>query len=154
VPGTIAEGWLEADEHLYRGLVDGQPATTFPMPVDMKLMLRGQERFGIYCAPCHGLQGEGGNTGIVSIRAMARVAATTDPPGWVMPLSLHKPDVRKQPVGQYFSTITNGIRTMPSYGAQIPAADRWAIILYIRALQKSQNATPEDVPEDLREQLR
>ena len=154
VAGTIADGWLEADEHLYRGLVDGQPATTFPMPVTKAMMLRGQERFNIYCAACHGLQGEGGNTSMTSRRAMERLAAGTDPPGWVMPLSLHKAEVRKQAVGQYFSTITNGIRTMPSYGAQIPAEDRWAIILYIRALQKSQNATLDDVPEDLRGQLR
>jgi mono/diheme cytochrome c family protein len=118
------------------------------------MMLRGQERFNIYCSTCHGLQGEGGNTGIVSIRAMARLAATTDPPGWVMPLSLHKSDVRKQAVGQYFTTITNGIRTMPSYGAQISAQDRWAIILYVRALQKSQDASLDEVPEDLRGQLR
>jgi mono/diheme cytochrome c family protein len=155
--GTVAVGQLEADEHLYRGLVDGQPATTFPMPVTKAMMLHGQERFGIYCAPCHGLQGDGGNTGIISIRAMARLASNTDPPGpggWVLPLSMHKEDIRKQPVGQYFSTITNGVRTMPSYGAQIPAKERWDIILYIRALQKSRNATIDDVPEDLRGQLR
>ena len=153
VPGTVADGRLEADEHLYRGLVDGKPATTFPIPVTMPNMLRGQERFGIYCAPCHGLQGEGGRTGMVSIRAFDRMSKGTDT-GWVLPLSLHKEDVRKQPVGQYFSTITNGIRTMPSYGAQIPVEDRWKIILYIRALQKSQNAPLDDVPEDLRGQLR
>jgi mono/diheme cytochrome c family protein len=149
VPGTVSEEDLEENEHLYRGLVDGQPAETFPMPVSMNMMLRGQQRFSIFCATCHGLLGEGGNTGITSIRAIKR-----EEPKWVLPLSLHKPEIRAQPVGQYFSTITNGIRTMPSYGAQIPVADRWAIILYIRALQLSQNATLKDVPEDLREQLR
>jgi hypothetical protein len=153
VQGTVADGRLEADEHLYRGKVDDKEATTFPMPVTKEMMLRGQERFGIYCAPCHGLQGEGGNTGIVSIRAFDRMSKGTDA-GWVLPLSLHKEEVRQQTVGKYFSTITSGIRTMPSYGAQIPAEDRWAIILYVRALQKSQNATLEDVPEDLRGQLR
>jgi mono/diheme cytochrome c family protein len=149
VAGTIADGQLEADSHLYRGLIDGKPAATFPMPVSKAMMLRGQERFAIYCATCHGLLGEGGNTGITSIRAIKR-----EDPGWVLPLSLHKTDVREQPAGQYFETITNGVRTMPSYAAQISAEDRWAIILYVRALQKSQNASLEDVPEDLRQQLR
>jgi len=149
VAGTISESGLEANEHLYRGLVDGQPAATFPMPVTMAMMLRGQERFGIFCATCHGFLGEGGNTGITSIRAIKR-----EEPKWVLPLSLHKPEIRQQPVGQYFSTITNGVRTMPSYGAQIPVEDRWALILYIRALQLSQNATLDDVPEELRERLR
>jgi mono/diheme cytochrome c family protein len=153
VPGTIAEGQLHADAHLYRGLVDDKPATTFPTPVTKAMMLRGQERFGIYCAACHGLQGEGGNTGIVSVRAFDRMSKGTDT-GWVLPLSLHKEEVRKQAVGQYFATITDGVRTMPSYGSQIPAEDRWAIILYIRALQKSQDATINDVPEELRKQLR
>jgi mono/diheme cytochrome c family protein len=154
VPGTVADGWLQADDHLYRGLVDGKEAETFPMPVTKALMERGQQRFNIYCATCHGLQGDGGSTSIISRRAMKRIDATTDPPGWVPPLSLHKEDVRKQPVGKYFSTITSGIRTMPGYAAQIPVEDRWAIILYIRALQKTQNATPDDVPEDLRDQLK
>jgi mono/diheme cytochrome c family protein len=149
VPDTVSHEGLQENEHLYRGLVEGQPAADFPMPVSMSMMIRGQERFGIFCATCHGLLGEGGNTGITSIRAIKR-----EEPKWVLPLSLHKPEIRAQPVGQYFATITNGVRTMPSYGAQIPVEDRWAIILYIRALQLSQNAPLKDVPEDLREQLR
>jgi hypothetical protein len=149
VAGTVALGGLDENEHLYRGLIDGKPATTFPMPVTMKMMQRGQERFGIFCATCHGLLGEGGNTGMTSIRAIKRLE-----PKWVLPLSMHKAEVRAQPVGQYLATITNGIRTMPSYAAQIPVEDRWAIILYIRALQLSQNATIDDVPEELRGELR
>ena len=149
VPGAVAQDNLEENEHLYRGLVDGQPAETFPMPVSMSMMLRGQNRFSIFCATCHGLLGEGGNTGITSIRAIKR-----GEPKWILPLSLHKPEIVAYPVGQYFATITNGVRTMPSYGAQIPVEDRWAIILYIRALQLSQHATLKDVPEDLRDQLR
>jgi hypothetical protein len=154
VPGTVAEGKLEANEHLYRGQIDGKDAETFPMPVTKELMVRGQERFNIYCATCHGLQGDGGNTSVVSIRAMKRIDATTDPPGWVLPLSLHKEDVRNQPVGKYFSTITHGIRTMPAYGPQILPEDRWATILYIRALQKTRSGTLDEVPEDLRDKLR
>ena len=149
VPGTVSEDNLEENGHLYRGLVDGKPAETFPMPVSMAMIERGQQRFSIFCATCHGLLGEGGNTGITSIRAIKR-----EDPKWVLPLSLHKAEIVAYPVGQYFATITNGVRTMPSYGAQIPVEDRWAIILYIRALQLSQNATLKDVPEDLREQLR
>jgi mono/diheme cytochrome c family protein len=149
VPGVVSEGGLEADEHLYHGLIDGKLAQTFPMPVTMSMMLRGRQRFGIFCATCHGLLGDGGNTGMTSIRAIKM-----QDPKWVLPLSLHKPEIREQPAGQYFATITNGVRTMPSYGAQIPVEDRWAIILYIRALQLSQNAKLDDVPEELREQLR
>jgi mono/diheme cytochrome c family protein len=149
VPGAVSQENLDENDHLYRGLVDGQPAKTFPVPVSMSMMLRGQNRFNIFCATCHGLLGDGGNTSMVSIRAIKR-----EEPKWVLPLSLHKPEIRQQPVGQYFATITNGVRTMPSYAAQIPVEDRWAIVLYIRALQLSQNATIKDVPEDLRDQLR
>ncbi len=88
VPGTVSEEDLEENEHLYRGLVNGQPAKTFPMPVSMAMMQRGQERFSIFCATCHGLLGEGGNTGITSIRAIKR-----EEPKWVLPLSLHKPEI-------------------------------------------------------------
>ena len=140
-----------ADDHFYRGkAVDKDKwATTFPMPVTMALMHRGQERFNIFCAACHGLAGEGGVTSVTSARAIRR-----EDKGWVPPLSLFAPTVSQQPVGEIFNTITNGIRTMPSYASQIPEADRWAIILYVRALQRSQNADVKDVPEDLRPQLR
>ena len=151
VPGTIAQGGLETDDHFYHGKAadNDKWATTFPMPVTMALMRRGQERFNIYCAACHGLAGEGGVTSVVSARAIRR-----EDNGWVPPLSLFAPTVRQQAVGEIFNTITNGIRTMPAYASQIPEADRWAIILYVRALQRSQNADVKDVPEDLRPQLR
>ena len=143
VPGTVASGDLRDDEHFYQGLVGREFATTLPaqlQPVTMALMTRGRERFRIYCAPCHGLAGEG--DGITSERALARA----DSPGWVKPLSLHSQGVREQPVGKIFNTITNGIRTMPAYAAQIPPRDRWAIIVYVLALQRSQNALLEDLP--------
>ena len=151
VPGTIAQDGLEADDHFYHGKVAGKDrwATTFPMPVTMTMMHHGQERFNIYCAVCHGLAGEGGVTSVVSARAMRR-----EDKGWVPPTSLFDSAVSQQPVGEIFNTITNGIRTMPSYASQIPEADRWAIILYVRALQRSQNADVKDVPEELRPQLR
>jgi mono/diheme cytochrome c family protein len=150
VPGTVAQGDLQDDEHFYQGLVGQDFASTFPaefQPITMALMTRGRERFRIYCAPCHGLAGEG--DGITSERALAR----SDSPGWVRPLSLHSQGVREQPVGKIFNTITNGIRTMPSYAAQIAPRDRWAIIVYVLALQRSQNALLEDLPPDERQQL-
>ena len=73
---------------------------------------------------------------------------------WVPPVSLHVETVRSQPDGQLFNTITHGIRTMPAYGAQIPPADRWAIVTYVRALQRSQGARLEDVPENERSALK
>ena len=149
VPGTVAQGQLDADDHFYRGQQGGKWATTFPMPVTTALMERGQERFNVYCAVCHGLVGDGGASSVTSARAIRR-----EDKGWVPPLSLHGPTIRQQPVGEIFNTITNGIRTMPAYASQIPPADRWAIILYVRALQRSQNATIKDVPEDFRRQLR
>jgi mono/diheme cytochrome c family protein len=147
IEGTVRDGGLEADDHLYRGLVDGKPATTFPIPVDMQRMERGRERFDIYCAACHGLTGEGGVTGIVSARAIKRKDV------WTLPLNLHADSVREQPVGKLFDTISNGIRKMPAYGPQIPPEDRWAIVLYVRALQRSRHATLDDVPEPVRANL-
>jgi mono/diheme cytochrome c family protein len=151
VPGTIAQDGLETDEHFYHGKVAGKDrwAETFPMPVTMAMMRHGQERFNVFCAVCHGLAGEGGTTSMTSARAIRR-----EDKGWVPPLSLFQPSVSRQAVGEIFNTITNGIRTMPSYASQIPEADRWAIILYVRALQRSQDSSVKDVPEDIRPQLR
>ncbi len=147
---TVALGQLEEDDALARGKVPGtadQWIATFPLPVDMELVERGRERFKIFCAPCHGLVGEG--DGMVSGRAMKR-----DEEKWVPPLSLHVDSVREQPVGQIFHSITGGVRTMPAYGSQIPVEDRWAIVLYVRALQRSQHASPEDVPPEMKDQVR
>jgi mono/diheme cytochrome c family protein len=147
VPGTIAWGRLEADPAYWRGRKsDGGWVAEFPVPVTMEAMRRGQERFNIYCAICHGLAGEG--DGMVARRAQKR-----GEPTWVPPLSLHVDSVREQPVGQLFNTITHGARTMPGYGAQIPVDDRWAIVMYVRALQRSQRASLEDVPEASRLRL-
>ncbi|MHB0957085.1 MAG: quinol:electron acceptor oxidoreductase subunit ActD [Pirellulaceae bacterium] len=150
VAGTIAYGELQEDEHFAQGVVGQDFATTLPaqvQPVTMALMTRGRERYRIYCVPCHGLAGEG--DGITSERALAR----QDSPGWVKPLSLHSQGVREQPVGKIYNTISNGIRTMPPYGVQIAPRDRWAIVVYILALQRSQNALLEDLPPDQRQQL-
>ena len=121
--------------------------TQFPLPVTSELMERGRQRYNIYCAVCHGLAGDG--DGLVARRAMELQQST-----WVPPTSLHSPPVREQPVGKLFNTVTNGIRKMPGYASQITTEDRWAIVLYVRALQRSRHATVGDVPEDLVPQLR
>lgn len=113
----------------------------FPLQISDELMQRGRQRYNIFCATCHGRAGDG--NGPVSVRALALEQGT-----WVPPTSLHAPYVREQPVGKLFNTITNGVRKMPGYGHQIKPEDRWAIVLYVRALQRSRNASPEDLPAD------
>jgi mono/diheme cytochrome c family protein len=106
-----------------------------PVAVTPDFVRRGQERFMIYCAPCHGASGYG--DGLVAKRA-AELQAIGQAPGWVQPTNYHTALVRTQPDGQMFNTITNGIRSMPRYDKQISVMDRWAIVAYVRALQISQ----------------
>ena len=147
VPGTVARGRLDEDEGLVTGARGGRDLDVFPVRVDATRLARGRERFGIYCAPCHGLAGEG--DGIVAIRADRLREGT-----WVQPTSLHDPTVLARPVGHIFKTITHGIRTMPSYGAQIPVDDRWAIVAYVRALQRSAHAQVTTLSAEERAALR
>jgi mono/diheme cytochrome c family protein len=130
--GTVARGQLHDDELMYGGKVKGQEATVFPMRVDAAVMARGQQRFNIYCSPCHGRTGLG--DGMVVLR------------GYRRPPSLHQDRLRNAPVGHFFDVMTNGFGAMPDYATQIKAEDRWAIIAYIRALQLSEHATIADVP--------
>ena len=139
VANTVARGQLRADEHLYAGKVNGQLATEFPVPVNAQLMLRGQERFNVFCSPCHGRTGKG--DGMVVRR------------GYRAPTSFHDPRLRQAPPGYLFDVMTHGFGAMPDYAAQIAVADRWAIAAYIKALQFSQNATIDDVPADRRADL-
>jgi len=134
VPGTVARGHLDDDEQLYAGKLDGQPVTTFPAPVTRAILERGQERYGIYCTPCHDRVGNG--NGMIVER------------GYRRPPSLHIDRLREAPVGHFFDVITSGFGAMPDYAAQIPVDDRWAIVAYIRALQLSQHATLGDVPSE------
>jgi mono/diheme cytochrome c family protein len=145
VAGTVAQGELRADDHFYTGKVDGAFAKTFPSQVDISMhtMERGQERFGIYCTPCHGVDGSG--QGMVHQRAKALLQGT-----WVQPTDLHTETLFYKPVGELFDNISRGIRNMPPYARQIDPADRWAIILYLRALQRSGAAKLDDVPENER----
>ncbi len=147
VPGTVAREEMLGNDAYRTGRKDGRWVTVLPVPLTMALVKRGQDRFDIYCSPCHGLDGAG--DGIVARRAEKLQEGT-----WTPPASFHTDLVRGRPVGHLFNTITNGIRHMPAYGPQIPVADRWAIVAYIRALQLSRHATIEDVPAELRSRLR
>jgi mono/diheme cytochrome c family protein len=139
VPGTVARGQLRQDAVFYTGKVGGQLATEFPMPVTRALLERGQERYNIYCAPCHARTGDG--FGVVVQR------------GYRRPASFHDPRLRAAPPGYYFDAITRGFGAMSDYSAQLSPADRWAIAAYIRALQLSQHAKLEDLPPVQRERL-
>lgn len=151
VEGTVPRGQLGADVALYRGISDADDWSSWvevgPVPVTMELLQRGRRGYDIFCSPCHGLTGAG--DGMVSKRAEALQEGA-----WTPPSSLHTELVRERPDGHLYNTIANGIRNMPSYGAQIPVEDRWAIVAYMRALQRSQNAAVDDVPSDLRASLR
>jgi cytochrome c1 len=131
---TVARGFLNDDDHLFTGKVNGQLTDEFPFQVTRQVLQRGHDRFSIYCTPCHGQTGMG--NGMVVQR------------GFRPPPSFHTDQIRKKPVGHYFDVMTNGFGAMPDYRAQVAPEDRWAIAAYIRALQLSQNATTADVPSD------
>ena len=139
VANTVPRGLLREDTHLNEGRVDGQLATTFPMAVTPAVMQRGQERFNVFCSPCHGRTGSG--NGMVVQR------------GFRAPPSYHEERLRNAPVGYFFDVMTNGFGAMQDYASQVPVADRWAIAAYIRALQLSQRATLADVPANRRADL-
>lgn len=124
VEGTVARGQLNEDEHFYTGKVGGVPVETFPYPVTRQMVDRGQERFNVFCSPCHDRAGSG--RGMVVRR------------GYRQPPSFGDPRLRSAPPGYFFDVMTNGFGVMPDYRAQVPPADRWAIVAYIRALQHAQ----------------
>ena len=124
-----------------------------PVPVSMNLMSRGRERFNIYCAACHGLDGYGNGT-VARRAAEMQASGAATAAGWVAPTNYHTDEIRGRPVGQLYNTIANGVRTMPAYDKQIGILDRWAIVAYVKALQRSQHAKPEDVPKTERDKYR
>ena len=140
VPNTVARGLLRDDELLYTGLTNGQLANQFPMPVTAQVMSRGQERFNIYCSPCHGRTGRG--DGMVVRAASGRRPRST------------ASGCAKRPSGYFYDVISNGFGAMSDYSAQVPVADRWAIVAYVKALQLSQHATIDEVPADRRAELK
>jgi mono/diheme cytochrome c family protein len=139
VAGTVARGQLHEDEHLYRGVVNGEPAETFPFPVTRQVIERGRQRFEIFCTPCHGRLGNG--QGMVTQR------------GFRHPPTYHSEQLREAPVGHFFDVISNGFGAMYSFNDRIPAEDRWAIVAYIRTLQFSQAARAAELPPAMRQEL-
>ena len=139
--GTVAVGFLKEDGAYWRGGEDtAHYVAKSPLRLTPMVMERGQERFNIYCTPCHSRTGAGG--GMVVQK------------GFTPASNLTEERIAVMADGQLFHTITIGVRTMPSYGKQIPEEDRWAIVAYIRALQRSQRASINDVPENERANLR
>jgi mono/diheme cytochrome c family protein len=134
VENTVARGSI-ADDALFVA----KDSNAFPLPVNRELLERGQNRYKIFCTPCHGLQGDG--NGMIAMRGMKH------------PPSFHQDRLRQAPNGYFFDNITNGFGAMYGYSAQIPPRDRWAIIAYVRALQLSRHAKMADLPAELREQL-
>lgn len=139
VPGTVARGHLDDDPQLHSGRTGLAYVEQFPIRVTRAVLERGRERYDIYCSPCHDRVGNG--SGMIVRR------------GYRPPPSLHIERLRTAPPGYFFDVITNGFGVMPTYGAQIPPPDRWAIVAYLRGLQLSQRATIDDVPEGERQKL-
>jgi mono/diheme cytochrome c family protein len=134
IADTVAHGSIDND-----ALFISKDSNAFPLQLTPELMQRGKDRYGIFCTPCHGLQGDG--NGMVAMRGMKH------------PPTYHQDRLRKVPNGYLFDVVTNGYGAMLGYSAQIPPRDRWAIIAYVRALQFSRNAPVSELPPDLREKL-
>ncbi len=114
------------------GMKDGKLAEDLPLPLSKELLVRGKDRYGIYCTPCHGTAGDG--QGMIVKR------------GFSPPPSFHTDELRNAPLGHFFDVITNGHGAMYSYAARVEKHDRWAIAAFIRALQLSQDAPSKDLP--------
>lgn len=142
VEGTVAVGHLKIDDHLHRGKVDDEYVAELPpkddsgapFEVTTELLQRGRDRYEIYCTPCHGVSGAG--NGMVVQRGM------------LQPPALWDERLLGMNVGYFYEVITNGVRNMPPYAAQIPVRDRWAIAAYVRVLQRSSHASIEQVPDE------
>jgi mono/diheme cytochrome c family protein len=133
--GTIARGELHEDEPFYTGKKAGKLVDESPVKLSKEVLLRGQSEYNVFCAVCHGRDGYG--KGMVVRR------------GFPPPTSFHDERLRNAPDGHFFDIMTSGKGSMYSYAARVPAEDRWAIVAYIRALQYSQHASPEDLsPEE------
>ena len=141
VENTVAVGELKVDEHLYAGRVEDDWAQTLPsvdpsgqsIALDEKFLARGQERYEIFCTPCHGFTGVGNGLAVQR--------------GMIQPVSLYDERLQGMNVGYFYDVITNGKRNMMGYKSQIPVRDRWAIAAYVRVLQRSRAASFDQVPE-------
>jgi hypothetical protein len=134
VENTVVRGSIQDDS-----LFVPKESNVFPLPLTVELFERGEQRYGIYCTPCHGIQGDG--MGMVAMRGMKH------------PPSYHQDRLRNEPNGYLYDVITNGFGAMYGYSAQISPRDRWAIVAYLRALQLSRNAPVGQLPAELREKL-
>ncbi len=134
VADTVARGQLRLDEQLYTGRINGDYAATYPMPITRDVLERGQQRFNVFCAPCHSELGDG--NGMVVQR------------GFKQPPSFHIDRLRAAPPGYFFDVMTNGFGVMYSYKVRVKVEDRWAIAAYIKALQLSQHAEVSSLPAD------
>lgn len=133
VPDTVPRGQARLDDMLYTGMVDGSYTEEFPFTITKTDIQRGHERYDIYCAPCHGMAGEG--DGMIVQR------------GFKQPPTFNQDRLRDAAPGYFYYAIDNGFGAMPSYANRIPVRDRWLIIAYIRALQLSQHASVSDLPQ-------
>ncbi len=132
VVNTVARNQLRSDTYFHTGLINGKEGEGLPFPATMKVLERGQERYNIYCAPCHSRVGNG--DGMIVQRGYAQAA------------NFQADRLRQATLGHLFRVMTDGYGSMPDYAAQMSPADRWATAAYIRALQLSQRAQRSDVP--------
>ena len=132
VEGTVPRGTLQQNDAFFTGKSGNAPVRELPFKVDEAVLSRGQERFDIFCTPCH--DGTGRGRGMVVQR------------GFKQPPSFHDERLRNAEAGYFFDVMTNGFGAMPDYRMQLSARDRWAVIAYIRALQLSQHAATTDIP--------
>ncbi len=132
VENTVSRNQLHQDAYFYTGLVNGREGDGLPFPVTATVLARGQERYNVYCTPCHSRVGNG--LGMIVMRGYAHAG------------NLHSARLEAAPLGHFFNVMTNGYGAMPDYSAQLTPADRWAVTAYIRALQLSQKANQGDVP--------
>ena len=139
VPGTVARGELRTNTVFFTGKSGTNLVAVLPVPLTRDLLERGEERFNIFCAPCHDRLGNG--NGMIVQR------------GYRQPPSFHIPRLREVPIGHFYDVMSNGFGAMPDYAAQISPEDRWAIAAYLRALQFSQQAKLADVPPEQRQKL-
>jgi mono/diheme cytochrome c family protein len=139
IDGTVARGHLRIDQARYTGKFGADDVTTFPWPITRQDLNRGQQRYNIYCSPCHSRVGDG--EGMIVLR------------GFRQPPSYHIQRLKDAPVGHFFDVVTNGFGSMPSYASRVSPDDRWRVIAYVRVLQFAEGASLADVPADQRNSI-
>ena len=132
VENTVGRNQLHEDSYFYTGFTGGKEGDGMPFPVTMDVLARGQERYNVYCTPCHSRVGNG--IGMIVERGYSKAG------------SFHSARLEAAPLGHFFNVISNGYGSMPDYSAQVAPVDRWAIVAYLKALQLSQHATQAAVP--------